>query len=92
MIKNITVHPKSATHVQILAGSVYFLTQIEGEWFFRSLQMCSWLKDTIMNDVTNISYDCSKQHLKKIGEVNVNIDCTSSMPPVGVPSDYEVIF
>ncbi len=95
MIKSITVHPKGATHFQDLSGSVYFLRQEVGVWMFTprtTPPINTWIKDAILNDDANPSHTFCKSYLKKIGEVNVNTDCTSSMPPVVVHSNMEVIF
>ena len=91
-IKSITVHPKGATHVQVLNGNTYFLKQTEGVWFFKGKSCSNWLLDKELNDDDSYFGDVSRDRLKKLGEVNVNPNSASTMPPMGVSFDNEVLF
>lgn len=50
MITNIVVHPKGATHYQLMSGNTYFLKCVESVWLFASKYSKRWLEDDILNN------------------------------------------
>lgn len=60
MIKSITVHPKGATHFQLLSGNTYFLKRQEDVWLFRSQSSPKWIEDEILNSSKHASYGFAK--------------------------------
>lgn len=92
MIKNITVHPKGATHVQVFSSNTYFLKFVEGVWLFATLGSKMWCVDGELNNVNEPMHGYCSRILQKIGEVNVNPNSASTMPPVGDTLDNQVIF
>jgi len=61
MITNIVVHPKGATHIQDL-GTIYFLKQVEGKWFFKPdqpfylLDGGNWVEDLTLDSGSGLAF------------------------------------
>lgn len=92
MIKSSTVHPKGATHFQVLSENTYFLKCTDNTWFFFAPISLNWVRDVILNNEYSSSHAFAKSLVTKIGDKYVRGSSPVRIPPVVVHSDMEVIF
>lgn len=64
MIKQIVVHPKGATHFQVLVTKTYFLKMDGGVWQFWGDLIDKWVNDSQLN-----GYPLCNNYLQKLGEI-----------------------